>query len=130
MTNIKNRYFKFVTLLLGIGICITLAYILFKNSRDKLNEFPYLKIIDRIEGVVTYKEKIIRGSNTRIEISNKYKYTLFTTQNDVYYPNSHFSDIVEIGDSIYKASNSDSIFIYRNDHIFYFIEGEHLYIKE
>jgi len=114
-------------LLIGIllFIVITLAILTMKDSSRIKNLHklhPRLTVGDSIAGRVN-KLHVEKGA-TFITIGRE-SYFIHTAANYLYLEN-HFSKIVTIGDSVIKQSGNDTIFLYKNNRKFIFVNDKRI----
>lgn len=128
MKGIFNKN-KIVTLVfLGVAL-VVFFFLVTLNTKDPVNEiinFPMLENGDDVDGVIVYKEKIVRGYQTRVVLQTGQKYIIEKSVNHSIGKNSMLCDFLQEKDSVIKKSGSDSIFIYRKDKEFLFVLGDYI----
>lgn len=119
---------KYWYILVLIGFSgITIGVIREDNRSDEFREYakkyPYYNTSTKISGIIVYIEKseLIKrkGEGIEFKLKDEKGYTLGWADNEMYVP-SKISEFVQTGDSIYKASGTDSVLIYRNEEVYYF----------
>lgn len=95
--------------------------------QEAATNYPPLKTIkDEIKGRVL-SNKQSRGwvGTYAINLSNNVKFSLSgSTINENYkYKNKNLMDIA-VGDSVYKAQYSDTVYVFRNNKEFYYVIGK------
>lgn len=90
--------------------------------------------IRSVNGVILRKKlsenKYARGAFL-VDLSDSSKYILLGgTMNFLYSERPEFMSFVQVGDSLYKPKNNDSIFIYRNNMVYYFVLNKIINEKE
>lgn len=119
---------KYWYILVLIGLTGIVTGIIRQINRDKefqnyAKKYPYYNISTKISGVVIYIEKsqLIkrRGKSIEFRLDDKKGYTLGDAINEIYKP-IDISEFIQVGDSIYKASGTDSVLIYRGGKNYYF----------
>lgn len=78
----------------------------------------------RIEGVIIKKERSAHGFYNIKVLKNQRKSSFY-----LWYYNNIFVDFIQIGDSIFSASGSDSIAAYRNGQEYKFVRFSRAYRK-
>tara|TARA_R110001592_G_C12879707_1_gene724586 strand:+ start:262 stop:711 length:450 start_codon:yes stop_codon:yes gene_type:complete len=124
-----KKYWKYNVVFVFIFFLIFLINIHFSNKEDEeyAKEFPYYNTSNLISGVVSELEKfsIRRGEGVQFKLNDKKGYSLGWAYNDMYVPNK-ISEFLQKGDSISKRKETDSVFIYRNDNVYYFIVSKRI----
>lgn len=59
-----------------------------------------------------------------IDLNNGLKFSLFGTTRNYFYNPYDIEDFLQRNDSIYKPAQSDSLYIYRDGKVFYFVLNE------
>ena len=77
------------------------------RAEKQLNEFHE----NKIEGIVTDEYSSSGGTRININKEKKNRYILVQYNNEV---KSFFSSFVEKGDSVFKAPNSEILYLYRD----------------
>jgi hypothetical protein len=92
-----------------------------KKEEEYAKKYPYYKTSSLISGKVLYIETLRQriGEGITFSLDNQKGYSLGWADNEMYVP-SKISEFLQIGDSIYKASGTDSVLIYRNEGVYYF----------
>lgn len=100
------------------------------NLYKRREEYPLLKEqgdILSLSGVVTKKDfnnNLYSRGTYLIDLTDGTKFALYGATRNYLYENSDLIDFLQLSDSIYKSSSSDSIFIYRGSLKYYFILGK------
>lgn len=123
----NNRYNNIIIYSIIIPLFIGFIYL---NYRGGLKEKEIYKIVDRswnIDGVIIdiRTSNYINNRGTIITTSDNQKF-IFPWARNFNYKRSMLSEFVQKGDSILKKKNSDSIYIYRENEVFYFILEERI----
>lgn len=119
---------KYWYILVLIGLSgITIGVIKEINRSKEFEEYakiyPYYNTSTKISGIVIYIEtgEVIKrkGEGLEFKLNDGKGYTLGWSENKSYSP-YRISEFIQKGDSIYKASGTDSVLIYRNEKVYYF----------
>ncbi len=120
---------KYWYILVLIGLTGIVTGIIRSNRMDKeiqdyANIYPYYNTANFISGIVMYiqdpSKRMRRGDGIEFKLNDEKGYTLGWAVNNTYYP-SELSNFVQVGDSITKECGTDSVLIYRNGDVYYFI---------
>ncbi len=99
------------------------CYILFiQQPKDRQNYVVYKNIFysELYKGIIL-KKNVNRGI-IKLKLSNQTNCKLSNSRNYLYSEPCMIT-LMTIGDSIYKPSNSDSIFLYKDTLVYYFVNG-------
>lgn len=108
-----------------IIILLTVWIFIFFDYWWKDNSGINIEYDTEISGIISYTT-IDRGNiSLRIKRPKEIKYILTVTANYNYNP-SDLEEFVRGGDSIYKPSSSDTLYIFRKGKRFYFIINEEI----
>lgn len=95
-----------------------------ENAEFEKREYPSLSNSMSLTGVIIHKKtsRFIRGS-INMSLNNGTKFVISKiTRNYIYHGNDYnLVSLLQVGDSISKKANSDSIFVYKNNQVYYFI---------
>jgi len=120
---LSSPIYTIITILLTAWIFIFFDYWWKDNSGVKI-EYD-----TEISGIVSYVT-INRGNiSLRIKHPKEIKYALTVTTNYNYNP-SDLEEFVRGGDSIYKPSSSDTLYIFRKEKKIFFIINEEINYKK
>lgn len=105
--------------ILTISACLLLATLFYlnmffnKSAHKKIldKEFPPITKEQKLEGVVINKLVLEKNKPWFITLSNLKKYSTVKTYNEKY----NLVEFLQEGDSIYKKSKCDTIFIYKDN---------------
>ncbi len=116
------------------ALFILVMLFIYLNYQGGLKEKEIYKIVDRkwsIDGTIIEKNTsgYISNRGTLIITSDGQKF-IFPWARNFNYKRSMLSEFVEIGDSIKKQKDSDSIFIYRQQQVFYFVIKSKIPLEE
>jgi transposase len=123
--------YKYIILLLMLILGIFLFFVM-NNDKNKYqslkDEFPIINNLNfqKFSGQITKKEThmSMRGVYL-VSLSNGQKFSIGgTSLNYLYGVDFDLIKFIAVGDSIFKPSNTDSIFIYRNTRKYYFVLGK------
>ena len=126
----ENNGFRFFLGIIILGIVIYFGVYTDKKleSNRKQEDKEYVKI-DKYDKVIQGRlisKRSSKGYTGRklltLSANIKFSYSGLTRNYDV--TNADFCSFLQLGDSIYKPSYSDSIYVYRNDREYYFILGK------
>lgn len=131
--NIKSNINIILKCLGFIIVCILLFFYIIPSMdmktirQESATNYPPLKTIkDEIKGRVL-SNKQSRGwvGTYAINLSNNVKFSLSgsTIDKNYKYKNKNLMDI-SVGDSVYKAQYSDTVYVFRNNKEFYYVIGE------
>lgn len=84
-------------------------------------EYPDMTYNNSISGEIV--KHFSEYGTTYIVLKDKSKYSITNSLNYLYDPYSLFK-FIRSGDMVHKQSNSDTLFVQRNDNLYYFIIGE------
>lgn len=119
-----KKYWKYNVLLVLIFFLIFLINIHYSNKEEEeyAKKYPYYNSSTIISGIIEHLEKpsMRRGGGIEFKLNDEKGYTLGWAINNSYYP-SDISDFVQVGDSINKTGGTDSVLIYRNEDVYYFV---------
>jgi hypothetical protein len=118
MKILGDSYFKVGLAVVCLIVALIVEYITLDNRQKTLNEFPGVSKNKEFYGKI--KKIRIDRSVARLELEDGEKLTVDARYNDLYEPHS-IKDFLNIGDLIKKNLNSDTIFIERNENVFYFL---------
>jgi hypothetical protein len=97
-----------------------------KTKREKeLKEYPDIEnVFTEYKGIVinSHLSKGMVGAKS-ITLNNGQKFLVSSDTWNRKYKKGAMMEFIQIGDSIYKPANSDSIFIYRGNKTYYFLLG-------
>lgn len=129
--NRLTKTLKYIGLISGIFIFI--YYLQFdynyENKKELENiDYPALEenFSNEYKGRLVYYELSSRNKGSfLIQLSNGDKVSLspYPTKNYKYFTSS-LKDILSVGDSIYKPKNSDTIYVFKKNNIYYFRLGK------
>jgi hypothetical protein len=122
-----SKYKKAIKLSFIIGFAIIFSLIvvqiIFLNN-NKIEE----TFNNSLSGVII-KKTVYKGS-TWIKLRDSSKRYVLKFANNFNLKPSSLSEFIEVGDSIYKPANTDTLFIYRNNDRYLFILGNVTYNKD
>ncbi|GAB6013083.1 hypothetical protein [Viscerimonas tarda] len=99
-----------------------------KEAETKKEEYPlldYVKDSIGLNGVVTMNSFYSRGYKSHhIELSNGTKFALWGGTINYLYEPFGLSYFLQVNDSIYKPTHTDSVYVYRDGKEYYFILGK------
>lgn len=90
-------------------------------------EYPNLMISSSLEGVITQKivgGKLLNNSTVQIILDNG-KFLIAGIAKNTKYKEIFFHRFIQVGDSLYKKASDDTIFVYREDTKYYFIQEDY-----
>jgi hypothetical protein len=99
-------------------VFITIVIFLFKGIRNWENPYHTIESNDSVYGEVT--KKFYNHAPADITINKEIRITFRNTENHEY-SKPIINDFIKLGDSIYKKSTSDTIFVIRDYKKFVFI---------
>lgn len=109
--------------LIGVTFGIIQSIKTDKKAEEYAKIFPYYKTSNQVSGLITHiqesDKRMRNGGGIEFKLNDKKGYTLGWSENKNYSPYK-ISEFLQIGDSIYKASGTDSVLIYRNGGIYHF----------
>jgi hypothetical protein len=106
------------------------------EARLFMDKYPRLSKNDttmNINGIVSKAElslNLYYKGSFMIELSNSTCFSLYGATRNYLYNIPDLMDFINLNDSISKSSESDSIFVYRNNQEYYFILGKIINKKE
>ncbi len=101
----------------GVILCVSIL-VFFKYKMDK---YPVLSTKEKISGEIENVKKV--QSVSIVKIKNGAIWRLMPSRNYLY-KDFNLNEFITKGDSIYKNSGSDSVFIKRKDNTYYFVLGQ------
>jgi hypothetical protein len=117
---VKFKGIKLAVLFFGVLIVIAITSTLIgdRNWEEKTDD--YINILNKanVKGVV--KEKFTNYGSIYLVLKDESKYLIRHSRNYEYSP-AWLNDFIQIGDSIEKPLNSDTLYIYRNLETYYFV---------
>jgi hypothetical protein len=123
----KNRYKILLKVLIFIVIGVAFFKITTVHDSKELEEFRkkyrYIETIDTFSGIVQALNGD-RGTSV-VSLTNGDKFVMSSSKN-YDYKIFEMCCFINYGDSIFKKSNSDSIFILRDRATYYFVQGENI----
>lgn len=121
----KNKTYTIgLFLFLLIGSIITFPSAIKKSNREfeeRRRNYPFLLENESVSGIVTYVHCC--KSVTLLSVNNSVSVTLDKARN-YEYEIFELCCFLEVGDSIQRKGNCDTIFIYKQKQEFYFVLGE------
>ena len=76
---------------------------------------------DTLNGIVVWREKHVRGSVCEVKLNEGTNKMIGWAENKLYLPNYELSDFVQVGDSLHKIPDTDSLLIFREGNVFNFV---------
>lgn len=112
-------------IILGVFIIIIFIYFIiynYESGQYQRKNYPIINKSFSIKGIVIQKKRVINIFNrgVLIEISDGNKFNVPWLKNDLY-EKDYLDDFIQVGDSVMKRIEHDSIFIFRNGSEYYFI---------
>ncbi|MFR9166165.1 MAG: hypothetical protein ACLVKO_08130 [Dysgonomonas sp.] len=128
----SNKFYFYLVLLFFFLIVffISLNKTIVDGNKDKeeykvyKENYPTIDYDENIEGCVIRKQQSMNRyyhGVFLIDLSNGGKFSLGGITRNYLYEVPDIVDFITINDSVYKPQKSDSIFVYRNGEVFYFI---------
>jgi hypothetical protein len=116
---IPFRKYKLAIGMIGLLILLFVSSVAHDviKSEKKRKIYHEVNNLDGVNGTILYKD--IDRTTCTIVLNNNRKYRLFWADNYNYNP-YQLSEFLQIGDSIFKNENSDTLYIYRNNSQFFF----------
>ena len=117
---VKYKDIKLAIVFFSVLIVIAIISTLIgdKNWRRKTDD--YANIINKgdVKGIVT--NKFTNYGSTYVTLKDESKYLIRHSRNYAYSP-TWLNDFIQIRDSIEKPMNSDTLYIYRKEEVYYFV---------
>ncbi|WP_165044989.1 hypothetical protein [Dysgonomonas sp. ZJ709] len=134
MNDIINFFFsrKYLMVLAYFILFTLIILFIWYNKKDAIEREENYTLIREyinlpIEGIVSKKEASIgmfdRGS-CYVDLSSGIKLNLFGGPWNFLYDEPSMESLLEVGDSISKKANTDTIYVYKSDRKFYFVLGK------
>lgn len=106
---------------------LIIYFLYYKNQeiKSQYKEYPSLDEYNNklIKGTVSKIKKYYRGSKF-VDLSNGTRFDLFGVHINYLYDKHDLYYFLQVKDSVYKDTNSDTLFIYRDDKKYYFKIGK------
>lgn len=103
-----------VILFIGVIIMTTIATL----SERQFKDVNLIANSDSLAGTVI--SSIARKGSVVVEFKNSKRYQLPASENENYNP-CYINDFIQEGDSLSKAAFCDTLYIYRNKQLYYFV---------
>jgi len=116
-----TKYEKIIGFLTSLLVILFTLYC-FKKGNTQRTDYPVLTKDFYISGTVIEKRGVGFSFNkgTLVGISDGNRFNPAWLKNELY-DKSYFDKFIQIGDSIFKKKDSDTIYVLRNNNIFHFI---------
>ena len=119
--NLKGYQIALIILASWLIILVIPVFFMYKESnKDKIlkQEFPSIKRHQKVSGKLIWKLCPEKNRDSYIKLNNAKKYTVF---NSLWNSEVNFFEFIQIGDSIYKNVDSDSLLVIRKNKEYLFI---------
>lgn len=119
--NFKFNFLSFI--LIFLIVLVTILFLCFGISDNNNNITP-----QKNEEIKGYVKSIFRNKGSlTIKLYNSEKIYIYSSRNGLYKKicnEGSLYDFLKTNDSIYKPKGSDSLYIFRNNNIYYFVIGK------
>jgi hypothetical protein len=92
-----------------------------EDREKRWNQFTDITKKDSTQVSGILYTKSMENNYCFISLKNGEKWGIAFAYNDDYEPDDYMYDFIQPGDSLFKASGSDTMHIYRNDDHYYFV---------
>ena len=114
-----NNRGKIAILLAGIILAILITVIEHRNLLKLHKEYKAVQKTDEVDGIISdlYCSK---GVSFVTFDSSKF---IFKSSANEQYEKVYLDRVLEVGDSINKKAGSDTIYVFKNGQVYYFVHG-------